>query len=156
MSLPLLGRTWPENRIMGLTEAQWKILEPLIPKREVSPNELGSPSLDPRAVVDGILWVCRTGAPWADMRPKHPPGSSCHRYFQGWFEDGTWNRILKALAEDLYQRGGIDIREGFIDGNFATAQKGALVWAKLRKAKAPRSWQSQTLMAFLSPYGPVP
>jgi transposase len=132
------------------------LLEPLIPVKKRRSDGRGRPPLEPRAVVDGILWICRTGAPWAEMSSKHPPGSSCHRYFQGWVEDGTWDKVLRTLAEDLYERGGIDIREGFIDGSFAAAKKGALVLAKLRKVKAPRSWPSQTLMVFLSPYGPVP
>ncbi len=62
-------------------------------------------------------------------------------------------RILQALAEDLRERGGLDLSEAFIDGSFARAKKGALSLATLGSAGAPRSWQSQTAMVFLSPSG---
>jgi hypothetical protein len=66
-------------------------------------------------------------------------------------------KILAALAKDLKERGGIDLSEGFIDGTFALAKKGAMVWARPKGAKEPRLWALQTLMVFLSPLTqPVP
>jgi len=45
--------------------------------------------------------------------------------FQQWCRDGTIERVLHGLAEDLYERGKLDITETFIDGTFAGAKKGA-------------------------------
>lgn len=58
------------------------------------------------------------------------------------------------LAQDLRDRGKIDITECFLDGTFASAKKGGVILDRLSEVKAPRSWPSQTLMVFLSPYGP--
>jgi hypothetical protein len=60
--------------------------------------------------------------------------------------------VLEALAEDLKVRGGLDLREAFIDGTFAPAKKGAPKSAKPSGARGPRSWQLQTAMVFLSPF----
>ena len=60
---------------MDLTEAQWQVLRPLlIPQRR--PDGRGRPWRDARAVLNGVLWVLRTGAPWHDpldrrLREKH-------------------------------------------------------------------------------------
>ncbi|NKC11615.1 MAG: transposase [Gammaproteobacteria bacterium] len=43
---------------------------------------------------------------------------------QRWVEDGTLSKILSTLAQDLYDRGKIDVEECFIDGTFASAKKG--------------------------------
>jgi hypothetical protein len=102
-------------------------------------------------VLNGILWILRTGAQWADMPQRYPPKSTCHRRFQEWTDSGVFAKILTALAQDLKERGGIDLSEGFIDGTFAPAKKGATVWAKPKRAKAPKLWASQTLLVFLSP-----
>ena len=137
---------------MDLTEDQWKILLPLLPKSKA--GKVGRPPQDLRKIVNGILWICRTGAPWHDMPSRYPPYQTCHRYFQNWVQSGLWNKILWRIANDLKERGKIDLTECFIDGTFAAAKKGALVLEKLRKEKAPRSWRSQTLLVYLSPYGP--
>jgi hypothetical protein len=50
-----------------------------------------------------------------------------------------------------YERGGIDVREAFIDGTFAPAKKGVRLSAIQSAAREPRSWQLQTLLVFLSP-----
>ena len=50
------------------------------------------------------------------------------------------------------ERGGFDVKECFIDGTFASAKKGALALERLSGARAPRSWQLQTAILFLSPY----
>jgi hypothetical protein len=50
------------------------------------------------------------------------------------------------LAQDLAERGKIDITEAFIDGTFVPAKKWVLLSARQSAAKAPRSWPSQTLL----------
>lgn len=136
---------------MDLTEEQWNRLKPLFPSPKNKEDGRGRPRRDPRDVLNGILWVLRTGAPWKDMPPRYPPYQTCHRWFQKWAQDGVFKQILSELAEDLCKRGGIDIRETFIDGSFTPAKKGAILSAIQSAAKAPRSWPLQTLLVFLSP-----
>lgn len=137
---------------MDLTDEQWELLEPLIPKPPRRSDGRGRPWRDAREVLNGILWILRTGAPWKDLPERYPPYQTCHRRFQQWAQDGTVEKILRALAEDLEQRGGIDLSEAFIDGTFSPARKGGSVSGKPRKARGPRSWQLQTALVFLSPY----
>ena len=109
---------------MDLTEAQWQALRPwLTPKRR--PDGRGRPWRDARAVLNGILWILRTGAPWHDLPDRYPPYQTCHRRFQQWQRDGTLTRLLHALAEDLRVRGKLDLSETFIDASFSSAKKGA-------------------------------
>ena len=135
---------------MDLTEVQWLKLKPLlVPKQP--PDGRGRPWRDARAVLNGILWILRTGAPWHDLPDCYPPYQTCHRRFQPWQRDGTLTRLLHALAEDLRARGKLDLSETFIDASFSSAKKGALLSAQLAAAKAAKSWRSQTAMVFLSP-----
>ena len=59
--------------------------------------------------------------------------------------------VLEKLAEHLYEAGQIDLSECFVDASFIGAKKGVPKSVKLAVAKAPRSWQWQTLMVFQSP-----
>ena len=136
---------------MELTNEQWRRLEPVILALMPKKDPRGRPARDLREVLNGILWILRTGAPWKDLPQRYPPYQTCHRRFQQWVRQGVFSRIAKELAEDLYERGQIDIREAFIDGSFAPAKKGVLLSARQSAAKAPRSWRSRTLMVFLSP-----
>ena len=112
---------------MELTEALWAMVKPLIPKLRRRKDERGRPWRESREVLSGILWVLRTGAPWKDLPERCPPCQTCHRRFQHWCRDGTLKRILHALAQDLYERGGIDVTECFIDGSFAGAKESGLL-----------------------------
>jgi transposase len=136
---------------MDLTNEQWQKIKKFVPKPKAGPGKSGRPPQKPRAVLNGILWILRTGAPWGDLPERYPPKSTCHRRFQEWTESGVFAKILTALAKDLKERGGIDLSEGFIDGTFAPAKKGAMVWAKPKGAKEPKLWALQTLSVFLSP-----
>jgi transposase len=111
-----------------LTDEQWTVLEPLIPTPRRRTDGKGRPWRDPRDILNGILWVLRTGAPWHDLPERYPPYQTCHRRFQQWIAQGTLSRILEALAEDLKERGNLDLSECFIDGTFVVAKKGALCW----------------------------
>ena len=89
---------------MDLTDAQWVILEPLFrPSRRADGR--GRPWAETRAVLNGVLWVLRTGAPWHDLPSRYPPYQTCHRRFQRWQRTGVLERVLQGLAEDLRDRG---------------------------------------------------
>ena len=133
---------------MDLTEAQWEQLAPVF---ETPYKGTGRPRQDARAVLNGTLWILRTGAPWKDLPERYPPCQTCHRRYQEWVDQGIFDLALQALAQDLLERGQIDVKECFIDGSFAPSKKGAQVLAKLSAARAPRSWQLQTLLVFQSP-----
>lgn len=109
---------------MALTNEQWERIAPLIPPAKGGQSGKGRPPTPPREVLDGILWILRTGAPWKDLPDRYPPYQTCHRWFQRWRKDGVFERVLAALAEDLRDRGGVDLREAFIDGTFAPAKRG--------------------------------
>lgn len=55
-----------------LTGPQWAILDGLIPEPPRRKDRRGRPRKDRRTVLNGILWVLRTGAPWADLPERYP------------------------------------------------------------------------------------
>ena len=126
-----------------LTDSQWTILDPLIPEPEGRKDGRGRPWRGRREVLDGILFILRTGAPWVDLPDRYPPYQTCHRRFQHWVRSGVMKGILEALALDLKLRGTLDVREAFIDGSFAPAKKGTQKLGKQSAVKGPRSWQWQ-------------
>ena len=138
---------------MDLTDAQWKVVGPLLPTPRVREDGKGRPWRDPRDILNAVFWILRTGAPWADLPDRYPPYQTCHRRFQQWVQEGTIDKLLRAIAQDLRDRGGLDLTESFIDGSFSGAKKGGPASGKPRKARGPRSWQSQTALAFHSPFG---
>jgi len=85
-----------------------------------------------------------TGAPWHDLPRRYPPYQTCHRRFQQWQRTGLLTQLLQKLAEDLRDRGKLDLSESFIDASFSSAKKGALLSALLAGAKAAKSWRSAT------------
>jgi transposase len=123
---------------MDLTDKQWEVLEPLIPEPPRREDRGGRPWRDPREVLDGILWILRTGAPWKDLPKRYPPYQTCHRRFQQWIEEGVLGKVLEALAEDLEKRGEIDLSECYIDGTFVVAKKGGVC----RKDQAGQRYES--------------
>lgn len=135
---------------MDLTDTQWAVLEPTFrPRRR--PDGRGRPWIDPRAVLNGVLWVLRTGAPWHDLPARYPPSQTCHRRCQQGQRSGRLDRLLQRLAEDLRDRGKLDLTEAFVDATFAGAKKGALPSALPAVVKGAKSWRSATAMVFLSP-----
>ena len=137
---------------MDLTDEQWAVVELLLPKPIKRADGTGRPRVDNRAILNGILWVMRTGAPWYDMPNGYPPYQTRHRRFQERVRLGTFESILRKLVEDVKERGDLDLTECFIDGTFVMAKKGAKGWEKPSGARVQSSWQWQMALAFLSPY----
>jgi transposase len=79
-----------------LTDEQWALVEPLIPK----PPGGGRPvKTAMRDVVDAVLYLLRTGCQWRYLPNDFPPKSTVWRYFGAWRLDGTLAGIHDALRE---------------------------------------------------------
>lgn len=83
-----------------LTDAQWAILEPLVPpaltQRGGRPREVSM-----REIINTILYLNRSGCQW-DMLPHDlAPKSTAYEYFAQWRDDGTWARLLGALRTQV-------------------------------------------------------
>jgi len=102
-----------------------KWIEPLIPPPPSREDGRGRPvQHDDRSVMNGVRWVLRTGASWADLPERFPSGSTCYRRFSRWLKAGVIRQILETLARHLEERGDLDLSECFIDGTFIVAKKG--------------------------------
>ena len=121
-----------------LTDEQWGLLSGLLPPLPRRKEGRGRPWKDSRAVLNGILWVLRTGAQWKELPESYPPYQTFHRRFQRWVRDETWQKIVCALAEQLRAQGQLDLAEAFIDAMFAPAKKGATRSARPSGARVPR------------------
>ena len=75
-------------------------MEPLLrfPQRS---DGRGRPPKDTRKVLDGVLWILRTGAQWRELPAKNPPYQTCHRRFQQWVRSGQLKKALRVLAKEL-------------------------------------------------------
>jgi transposase len=138
---------------MRLTDEQWSVVERLIPQPKPRKDGKGRPRIPARHVLDGMLWILWTGAPWKALPSEYPPYQTVHRRMQEWVAARVFWKVLKALAEDLRTRGKIDLTEAFIDGTHVGAKRGARSSELRDVALQPRSWQSQTVAVFRSPLG---
>ena len=139
-------------RYEELTDDQWSKVEPHLPKLRVRKDRRGRPWRTNREILNGILWILRSGARWCDLPERYPSYSACYQRFRKWVNDGTLRKVLEALAKDLHERGKIDLEECFVDGTFIGAKKGVPESVKRVVARGPRSWQSQTLQVFQSQF----
>jgi transposase len=105
-----------------LTDAQWERLRPLLPPEK---PKVGRPNKDHRAVVDAILWVLRTGAPWRDLPERYGPWHTVASRFYRWCRAGVWQRALDGLLADADARGGFDWAIHFVDGTVVRAHQHA-------------------------------
>ena len=81
-----------------LTDAQWERLAPLLPPERS--GKKGHPYRPHRPVLNGILWIQRTGAPWRDLPEHYPPFGTCHDRLVRWQRSGVWEKVLQALLAE--------------------------------------------------------
>ena len=111
-----------------------EVVKPLFDKAEAKNTKRGRPLQDTRAVLNGVLWILRTGAPWKDLPERYPPYQTCHRRFHSWVRSGFFQELTRLLVDDLFKRRKMDIRGTFIDGTFCPSKKGPSCWPyKTRK-----------------------
>jgi transposase len=79
-----------------MTDEELAIVEPFL----ASPSSRGGrPPDNHRRTLDGIFWICRTGAPWRDLPEQFGNWNSVWRQLRRWCEAGVWDVLLQALAD---------------------------------------------------------
>jgi putative transposase len=80
-----------------LTDDQWALIEPHIPV-----FDLGRPrAVDMREVLNAILYLNRSGCQWDMLPHEFPARSTVYDYFARWRDDGTRQRLMDALRQEV-------------------------------------------------------
>jgi transposase len=105
-----------------LTDKQWERIRPLLPPQK---PKTGRPNKDHRTVVNAVLWIDRTGAPWRDLPPEYGPWRSVATRFYRWVRAGVWERVLGELQRQADASGELDWGLHHVDGSVVRAQQHA-------------------------------
>jgi putative transposase len=126
-----------------LTDAEWEILEPLIP--EVS-EDATVPTISRREIVNGILYVLRSGCPWRLMPHDLPAWGTVYYYFRTWRIAGIWDKAMQALRKQMRHKQGRDeepsaavidsqsIKTSAVGGPEKGFDMGKQIWGRKRHA----------------------
>ena len=88
-----------------LTNEQWTRLAPLLPPQRA---RTGRPAHDHRRIVNGMLWILRTGAPWRDLPARYGPWQTVASRFYRWRKAGVWERLLATVQQQADSAGRLD------------------------------------------------
>jgi transposase len=99
-------------------------LAPLLPPLRHSGGR-GHPWLPHHRVLNGILWVLHTGAPWRDVPERYGPWQTVYDRFNKWRKDGTWATLLTELLDHLDRHGQISRDLWCMDGSVLRASRAA-------------------------------
>jgi hypothetical protein len=95
---PLVSTLLPEPiRLPGLpvlTDDHWERLRALLPPQK---PQTGRPASDHRLIVEGMLWVARTGSSWRELPEQFGPWSTVASRYQRWCKEGIWTQIVQVL-----------------------------------------------------------
>src|SRR5579859_4275094 len=130
----------------ALSDAQWRRLQHVLPRRRGGPvSRLGD-----RLFIEAVLYRAKTGMPWRDLPERFGPWKSIYNRFANWARQGHWAAIFKALQVELDDTGSI------VDGSVVRAHQEAsggkggsneMLWAALEEAFRPSSTPSSTSKA---------
>ncbi len=87
-------------------------------------------------MLNGILWILRTGAPWGDLPERYGPWQTGYSRFRRWREAGIWDRLLRALQTEAAHDGTLDGSLTMIDGSTIRAHQQAAGGPSKRGADA--------------------
>jgi transposase len=82
-----------KNYSSDLTDAEWKIIEPLLPKKKVT----RPPKWSKRSILNGIFYQLKNGCNWQDLPKDFPPKSTVFLYYSEWSKEGVWDKIMGCL-----------------------------------------------------------
>ena len=118
-----------------LSDFEWTAIEPHLPNKP-----RGVPRVDDRRVLNGIFWVLRSGAHWADVPARYGPPTTIYNRFNRWRKAGVWDRLMDAITKaydgDVQM---IDTSVVRVHQQGATGKRGVeIVVSVAREAVSPR------------------
>jgi transposase len=110
----------PIPRRHELTDEQWEKLEPLLPPQK---PRTGRPSKDHRTVINGILWIRKTGAQWEDLPECYGPSKTVSSRLYRWRKAGIWEKVLAELQRQGDTLGEVQWTIHYVDGTVVRAHQ---------------------------------
>jgi transposase len=111
------------KRRSGLREIPddlWELIESILPL-DKPPGLNGRPRVPNRTVMNGILYVLRTGCQWKMVPREYSSGSTCHLRFQAWVRSGVFQTIWRECLKHYDDLRGIDWRFQSLDSATVSA-----------------------------------
>src|SRR5580765_7741723 len=105
-----------------LSDEQWAVLEPLLPKLRRRSDGRGRPWSSPRKVLEAIIWMLTTGARWKDLPKEYPSKATCHRWLTRWEDEDIWKDVWRSLLGVLTAKQRLNLEEAFLDASFSGAK----------------------------------
>lgn len=130
----------PKQHRHELTDEQWERLQPLLPPQK--PPNRGRPGKDQRTIINGILWIDKTGAPWRDLPERFGPWQSVASRFYRWRQQGVWDKILAQLQQESDAEGEVVWTLHFVDSSVIRAHQHA-AGAKRGTQQSPPTQQNR-------------
>jgi putative transposase len=90
------------NYPSDLTDEQWQLIRPLLPKRK----KRGRPPIDRRDILDALLYVVRTGCQWRQLPLNFPKWRTVYTVFWRWRKAGVWQQIHDGLRRRVRRAAG--------------------------------------------------
>jgi transposase len=112
------------RRRYELNNRQWERIRRLLPPLHHQGGP-GHPWRPHRRLINGILWILHTGAPWRDLPERYGPWQTAFDRFNRWRQDGTWVRLWRQQLRRLDRSGRIGRDLWVIDASLARASRAA-------------------------------
>ena len=80
-----------------ISDSEWERIKNLLPPENTGE---GRPSKPNRLMLNGMLWINKTGAPWRDLPERFGPWETVYSRFRLWSQNDTFNELFKQLSGD--------------------------------------------------------
>jgi transposase len=110
-----------------LTDEEWSKVQNLLPPERT--NHKGRPRKDNRVMLNAMIWMARSGAPWRDLPERYGSWKSVYSRFRKWFNDGILDNIFHEFSLDA------ELSELSVDSTIVRAHQHSASATKLESSK---------------------
>lgn len=104
-----------------ISDEFWDAVKGCIPKPKTRKTRQGRPPADSRKILNGVLYVLRTGCQWKMLPREYYAGSTTHRYFQSWAQQGVFRKMWVHCLREYDDLKGIAWRWQILDSQTISA-----------------------------------
>jgi len=98
-----------------LTDQEWNQIANLLPPENT--GKRGRPGKDNRTMLNAMVWIARSGAPWRDLPERYGSWKTVYSRFRKWIGNGTLESIFQELSMEA------DLGELFLDASIVQAHQ---------------------------------